>query len=86
MSRCFATTASLGDVIFIVYEVDLSARWGWVPVLDFALGLDAIVDALAPEGAGDEVFEFTESDATIVFRRDGDKVEPRSRSRHGCTP
>jgi hypothetical protein len=65
----------LGDVIFLVYEVDLSARWGWVPVLDFALGLNAIVDALASGGADEEVFEFTESDATIAFRRDGDAVE-----------
>lgn len=65
----------LGDVIFIVYELDLSGRWGWVPVLDFALGLDAIIDAL---GAGDEVeelFEFTESGASISFRRTGDRVE-----------
>lgn len=64
-----------GDVIFLVYEVDLSARWGWVPVLDFALGLNAIVDALAREGVDEEVFEFTESDATIAFRRERDAVE-----------
>lgn len=65
----------LGDVIFLVYQVDLSARWGWVPVLDFALGLNAIVDALAGEDIVEEVFEFTESDATIAFRRDGVAVE-----------
>lgn len=65
----------LGDVIFLVYEVDLSARWGWVPILDFALGLDAIVGSFGGEDAGAEVFEFTESDATVTFRRDGDAVE-----------
>lgn len=65
----------LGDVVFMVYEMDLSARWGWVPVLDFALALDAILDAL---GAGDEaveLFEFTESDAAISFRSVGDLIE-----------
>jgi hypothetical protein len=65
----------LGDVIFLVYEVDLSARWGWVPILDFALGLDSIVGSLGREDAEAEVFEFTESDATIAFRRDGEVVE-----------
>jgi hypothetical protein len=65
----------LGDVIFMVYEMDLSARWGWVPVLDFALALDAIVDALAVGHEVEELFEFTESDASILFRRAGDLVE-----------
>lgn len=65
----------LGDVIFMVYEMDLSARWGWVPVLDFALALEAIVDALAVGDEVEELFEFTESDASISFRRAGDLVE-----------
>lgn len=65
----------LGDVIFMVYEMDLSARWGWVPVLDFVLALDAIVDALALGDEAEELFEFTESDASISFRRSGDLVE-----------
>ena len=64
----------LGDVIFLVHEFDLSARWGWVPILDFALGLDAVVGSLR-EDAKTEVFEFTESDATIAFRRDHEAVE-----------
>lgn len=65
----------LGDLIFIVDEVDLSARWGWVPVLDLALGLVGIVHGLGRDGNAEGVFEFTESDATITFRRDGDMVE-----------
>jgi len=60
----------LGDVVFVVGAEDLSARWGWVPVLDFAVALDSIADSLVT----DSVFEFTESDATITFRRDGDLV------------
>lgn len=39
----------LGDVIFLAFEVDLNARWGWVPVLDFALGLEAVVVRLHAE-------------------------------------
>lgn len=65
----------LGDLTFVIDEVDLSAPWGWVPVLDFALALEAISDALAGGVASDELFEFTESDASIRFRAIGDKVE-----------
>lgn len=65
----------LGDAIFMVYEMDLSARWGWVPVLDFAVALDTIVDALAAGDEAEELFEFTESDASISFRRVGALVE-----------
>lgn len=63
----------LGDIAFVVDGVDFSARWGWVPVLDLALGLRSIAGALV-EGE-ERVFEFTESDATIVFRRHGGTVE-----------
>jgi hypothetical protein len=65
----------LGDVIFMVFEVDMSAKWGWVPVLDFALSLDSIVDALAVGERAEGLFEFTESDAAISFRRLADAVE-----------
>lgn len=59
----------LGDVIFVVNGIDFSARWDWVPVLDFALALHAIAAAL--EDGGRDTFEFTESDASIDFRREG---------------
>lgn len=62
-------------MIFIVFELDLSAKWGWVPVLDFALSLDSIVDELAVGDGAEGLFEFTESDAVISFRRVGDAVE-----------
>lgn len=61
----------LGDAILEIGNVDASAPWGWVPILDFALGLRAIADRLAASDE-DQVFEFTESDASISFRkRDG---------------
>lgn len=63
----------LGDIVFRTVEWDASTSWGWVPILDFALGLRSIVDDL--EGpASRSAFEFTESDATIEFRREGNEV------------
>ena len=65
----------LGDVYLRDPDagVDLSGPWGWVPVLDFALSLKAIVEALQQEES--VRFEFTESEAALDFRRDGDDVE-----------
>jgi hypothetical protein len=63
----------LGDVLVVIGDVDLSARWGWVPVLDFGLGLRSIAGALAAEKV--QTFEFTESDAALVFRREESPIE-----------
>jgi len=54
-------------------QIDFSAAWGWVPILDFALGLKAVSEALNAEN--NVKFEFTESDAVINFERLGDDVE-----------
>lgn len=62
----------LGDVVLILDGTDFSAQWGWVPVLDFALGLRAVADGL--DNGVKELFEFTESDAAIVFRRQDDMI------------
>jgi hypothetical protein len=62
-----------GDVVFRVDDADFSAQWGWVPVLDFALALGAIAERLDDHDS--ERFEFTESDATIEFRRDDGPIE-----------
>jgi hypothetical protein len=59
----------LGDVVFRVGEADFSAIWGWVPVLDFAMGLEHVVRDLL-RGHKEAEFEFTESDSTIRFERD----------------
>ena len=57
-----------GDVVFRVDDEDFSAQWGWVPVLDFALALGTVTERL--DSHDHELFEFTESGATIDFRRD----------------
>ena len=62
--------AFLGDQVFIVNGSDFSAKWGWVPILDFAAGLVAATRGLAA-GVTELVFEFTDSDAHLQFNRQG---------------
>jgi hypothetical protein len=62
-----------GDIYIRDDGVDFSAVWGWVPVLDFALSMKVIAEALEQEKSVQ--FEFTESNAALDFRRDGDNVE-----------
>lgn len=69
--------AFLGDLVIRGGGADLSAPWGWVPVLDFALCLLDIVGRLR-DGDGEAAFEFTESDDLIRFRRVSDEVEVSS--------
>jgi hypothetical protein len=59
-----------GDIVLQNDQADLSARWGWIPLIDFALALWKITEALATTD-GSETFEFTESDATLQFDRRG---------------
>jgi hypothetical protein len=62
-----------GDIILRKDQTDLSARWGWIPLIDFALALREIADALAVRD-GTEIFEFTESEATLQFERKGQEL------------
>ena len=62
--------AATGDIIIRNDQTDLSARWGWIPLIDFALALRKIAATLTIE-QGRETFEFTESDATLRFDRYG---------------
>lgn len=62
-----------GDIILRGDRTDLSAIWGWIPLIDFALALREIAEALAI-AEGSETFEFTESEATLEFERRGQEV------------
>ena len=62
----------LGDVRLTVGDVDMSAIWGWIPLLDFAAGLVEVLKSLRSGGRGE--VDFTESDARLVIRRDGDTL------------
>ncbi|HEY0789983.1 MAG TPA: hypothetical protein VGD78_02855 [Chthoniobacterales bacterium] len=61
---------ALGDLILESGPVDLSARWGWVPLIDFVIGARGIVGLLEQHQIHAE-FEFTESEATLSFTRQG---------------
>jgi len=63
----------LGDIIFRVDSSDMSASWGWIPVIDFAACLNRIADELQPNRR--ESFEFTESEHRIDFTMREDIVE-----------
>lgn len=65
--------AFLGDVGVRIDAVDFSTNWGWVPILDFAMGLETAIADLEG-GEQRSVFEFTESDDAIRFVREGDLV------------
>jgi hypothetical protein len=62
--------AATGDIILRNELADLSAGWGWIPLIDFALALRKIAETLSASD-GSETFEFTESDATLQFERRG---------------
>ena len=60
----------LGDQIFVANGADFSAKWGWIPLLDFAAGFVAITRRLVV-GEAELVFDFTECDAQLQFNRQG---------------
>jgi hypothetical protein len=68
--------AATGDIVLRNDQADLSARWGWIPLIDFALALRKIGEALAASD-GSETFEFTESEATLLFDRRGAELTIR---------
>ncbi len=64
----------LGDVILNANGHDFSAKWGWVPVVDFAASLRHIVNKLNEQNGLETKFEFTESEAALRFKRNDDMV------------
>jgi hypothetical protein len=70
----FRFRIALGDLILAVPPSDLSARWGWVPLIDFVASVREILNHLK-RGQTRAQFEFTESEATLSFaRHEGDLV------------
>jgi hypothetical protein len=48
--------------------------WNWIPLLDFSFCLLDISNSLAKKEKAEEEFEFTESNDTIRFRREGELI------------
>jgi hypothetical protein len=65
--------AFLGDISLQIGDIDFSAKWGWIPLLDFAYCLKSMSDEMLA-GEPETVFEFTESDAVLRLTRDGQNV------------
>lgn len=65
-----------GGFTLIVDECDLSANWGWVPILDFSSCLYWCAKDIAT--GKEAVFEFTESDEKIYFEKSGPTVRVSS--------
>ena len=57
--------------------------WGWIPLVDFALCLQVISKTLLQKAIGEEEFEFTESDAKIIFKKNGDVIRVSASSSNG---
>jgi|HubBroStandDraft_6_1064221.scaffolds.fasta_scaffold669160_1 hypothetical protein len=74
----FRYYAFAGDIVLRDAQSDLSTQWGWVPLVDFAVGLRDISATIQDEIAAAKKFEFTESDATLEFERHGADVNIRS--------
>lgn len=72
----------LGDVRLVINAADLSATWGWVPLLDFASSMYDIVTGLEQNEHRAEVYDFTESEAFLRFIRNSSKLECRSNFTH----
>ena len=62
----------LGDVTFEVGGCQLGTAWGWVPILDFVLGVRWIVAEL--KRVSSSMFEFTESEHSLRFERNAETV------------
>lgn len=67
----------LGDLLIQDAETNLSAPWGWIPMLDFALCLVTIFRQLLVH-SGEAVYEFTESEEALKFYRVANHIEVRS--------
>lgn len=62
-----------GNLFVVGGAVDLGARFGWIPMLNVALQLDAIAEVLT-EPTGSAAYEFTESEDRLWFVRSGSEV------------
>ncbi|MGQ4390622.1 hypothetical protein [Streptomyces sp. SAS_270] len=90
-------SATRGELLWSFFPGDVSIRvdddyWetdlGWVPLLHFALSLADICMRLNVTGRSDADYHFTESDAEIRFRREGEivTISPSSDAFEGiCT-
>lgn len=59
-----------GDVVLESDDTKIELCWGWIPLLDFAYSLMYISNSLRTKKNALEPFEFTESDAILLFQKE----------------
>jgi hypothetical protein len=64
----------LGNLTLKKGKDSINANWDWIPLLDFALCLLEICENLSGQVHGCEEFEFTESDAKLIFEKKNDRI------------
>jgi hypothetical protein len=64
----------LGNLVFQTPEHKLVMNWGWIPLLDFAICVNAISKNLCQSTKSREIFDFTEADKKLDFERSHDRV------------
>lgn len=68
----------LGNVIFSSENKIINMEWEWIPLLDFSYSLFKITESLTSKERVSENFEFTESNETLEFFKNGNylKITP----------
>jgi len=64
----------LGSIILKKDRGSININWDWIPLLDFALCLLEICRNLSIQTNGQQEFEFTESDAKLIFDKRLNKI------------
>ena len=64
----------LGDICIEANTHDFSAKWGWIPIVDFVASLRLILRQLVDDDEVECALDFTESDAVLRFKRAKDDV------------
>jgi hypothetical protein len=65
----------LGSLTFEKGDKKIAMNWKWIPLVDFVICMQYVCSQLNDLETGDNVFEFTESDATITFHKEGNQLK-----------
>jgi hypothetical protein len=64
----------LGNLILSTSEHAIEMNWEWIPLLDFSLSISHIYNSFNSNHSSMEVFEFTESEERLFFKKDNEVV------------
>ena len=79
--------AATGDIILRTDQTDLSARWGWIPLIDFALAMRKIGEASGSRGGKRNVRVYRiRSEASVRPAGTGNDDQRQLRARRDYHP